>query len=140
MKRAPASPSELRQTLRAIFQSLPRDFGIFGESVIEDPSPTFQSVLREFVYFFARDLDQFSKRQIRRFADLVATGIETPGALEHALVTCFLEPMHQLGVESRLRPFLSQEVLRAAQGVSRTIVRSGADHGCGVERAFRAIH
>jgi hypothetical protein len=106
MKTAPRSPSELTAALGAIFPSLPRDFGSSGESVLADAEPTYHSVLREFAYFFGRNLSEFSDRQLRRFAELVVRCIAVHGPLENAFDTCFLEHLQQLGVESRLRPFL----------------------------------
>lgn len=107
MKTAPRSPAELRDTLAAIFPSLPRAFASSGESVFADAGPTCHSVLREFADYFAKDLSHFSDRQLRRFADLVARSVSVPGPLERAFDTCFLEHTRRLGVESRLRPFLS---------------------------------
>lgn len=107
MKTAPRSPAELSETLVGIFPSLPRDFGSSGESVLAEADPTYHSVLREFAYFFAKDLDQFSDRQLRRFGDLVARSMASPGPLENAFDTCLLEHTRQLGVEPRLRPFLA---------------------------------
>ena len=107
MKAVPRSPSELKETLARIFPSLPRDFGSSGESVLADAEPTYHSVLREFAYFFARDVNQYTDRQLRRFAELVARSIATPGELGEAFDTWRLESMRQSGVESRFGPFLS---------------------------------
>ena len=93
MKTAPHSPSELREALAAVFPSLPRDFGSSGESVFVAAEPTYHSVLREFAYFFGRDLDQYSDRQLRRFAELVARSVAAGGPLADAFSTCFLEHM-----------------------------------------------
>jgi hypothetical protein len=106
MKSLPRSPTELSEILATIFPSLPREFASSGESVLEHAGPTYHSVLREFAYLLARDLDQFPDRQLRRFADLVVRSVATPGPLENAFNTCLLEHAPQLGIESRLRPFL----------------------------------
>jgi hypothetical protein len=113
MKAAPRSPIELSDALAAIFPSLPRDFGSSGESVLADADPTFHSVLREFAYFFAKDLNQFSDRQLRRFADLVARSVASSGTLGNAFDTAFLEHTRQIGVDSRLRPFLAAAMKEA---------------------------
>jgi hypothetical protein len=108
MKPAPRSPPELKDALARIFPLLPRDFGAHGESVLEDAGPTYHSVLRDFAHFFARDIDQFSDRQLRRLAELVARSMAAPGALEHAMDTCFLEHARQLAVvDRRFAPFLA---------------------------------
>ena len=107
MKTAPRSPAELTQALLAIFPSLPRDFASSGESVISDADPTYHSVIREFAQFFAKNVDQFSDRQLRRFAELVARSIAVPGDLENAFDTCFLEHTRQLRVDARFDPFLA---------------------------------
>jgi hypothetical protein len=107
MKTAPRSPAELTAALLAIFPSLPRDFASSGESVISDADPTYHSVIREFAYFFAKNADQFSDRQLRRFAELVSRCTTTPGDLANAFDTCFLEHTVQLRVDARLHPFLA---------------------------------
>ena len=105
MKAPPGSPSELARRLAAIFPSLPRDFGSSGESVLEAAGPTFQSVLREFAYFFGRDLDQFPDRQLRRLAEFIAACRAEPGALADAM-EAFLDDLRELD-SPRLQPLLS---------------------------------
>ncbi|AEG94340.1 hypothetical protein [Ramlibacter tataouinensis] len=107
MKSLPQSASELRNTLQAIFPSLPADFASSGESVFADAGPTYHSVMREFAYFFAKDVDRFTDRQLRKFAELVARALAAPGALGNAIDTCFLEHARQLKIDQRLEPFLS---------------------------------
>ena len=103
----PRSPSELRDALAAIFPSLPRGFGEQGESVFEDAGPTDQSVLRDFAYFFAKDIDQFSDRQLARLASLVVRAMAAPGPLAEAMDECFLAQARELKVDGRLAPFLA---------------------------------
>jgi hypothetical protein len=74
--------------------------------VLADADPTYHSVMREFAHFFAKDVDRYSDRQLRRFAELVVRSTSTPGDLQNAFETCFLEHTGQLRVEARLRPFL----------------------------------
>jgi hypothetical protein len=107
VKNLPQSPSELRDALAAMFSTLPRGFGEQGESVFEDAGPTYDSVLRDFAYFFAKDIDQFTDRQLNRFAAFVVRATESPGPLESAMETCFLEQIRQLKVEDRFEPFLA---------------------------------
>jgi len=106
MKTAPRSPAELAEALRAIFPSLPRDFGASGESVFVDVGPTYPSVLREFAYFLVKDLQEFSDRQLRRFAELVTRSLAEGGELADAIRTCLLPPMRQPQVQGRLAAFL----------------------------------
>jgi hypothetical protein len=106
MKSAPRSPSELRDALAAIFPALPRDFGVSGESVLEEAGPTYHSVMRDFAYFFVKDLDRFPDRQLGRLAKLVVRALATPGPLENAMQTCFLEHTRQVKLARRFEPFL----------------------------------
>ena len=110
MKPPPRSPSELAQRLVAIFPSLPRDFGASGESVLESAGPTFQSVLREFAHFFARNLDQFPDRQLRRLVDFIAACRAEPGPLAQAM-DALLEELRELQ-DARLQPLLAAPALR----------------------------
>jgi hypothetical protein len=107
MKPPPESPALLKDAVAAIFPALPREVGASGESVFEDAGPTYQSLLREFVYFFAKNIDQFSDRQLRRFAELVARSTAAPGPLADAMETCFLAQLQQLKVDGRFAPFLA---------------------------------
>ena len=107
MKSAPSSPSELRKALAAIFPMLPRDFGEQGESVFESAGPTYDSMLRDFAQFFAKNADQLTERQLVRLAELVVRARATPGPLEDAMGTCFLDATRELRVHDRLEPFLA---------------------------------
>jgi hypothetical protein len=106
MKSAPRSPTELSEALRAIFPSLPRDFGASGESVFVDAGPTYSSVLREFAYFLAKDMQAFPDRQLRRFAELVAHSAAAGGELADAIEDCLLPQLRRPQVHVRLAPFL----------------------------------
>ena len=106
MKSLPRSATELTQALQAIFPSLPRNFGASGESVFVDAGPTFHSVLREFGYFLARDLQEFSDRQLRRFGELVSRAAADDGDLGDAIRTCLLPQIEAPEVQRRVGPFL----------------------------------
>jgi len=106
-KPLPHTADELAHRLASIFPSLPRDFGSSGESVLADAEPTYQSVLREFSYFFARDLDQYADRSLRRFAELVAQGVAAGGELEAAFRACLVDALDELGARERFGPFLA---------------------------------
>lgn len=101
------SASELRAALAALFPALPRDVGACGESVFEDAGPTFHSVLREFAHFFARDIEQFSDRQLRRFAELVVRSERAGGDLADAMKNCLLAQAGPLKFDRRFDPFLA---------------------------------
>jgi hypothetical protein len=105
VKAPPRSPSELAARLAAIFPSLPRDFGSSGESVLQAAGPTFQSVLRDFAYFFGRELDQFPDRQLRRLAEFIAACRAEHGPLADAM-EAFLDDLGELD-SPRLQSLLS---------------------------------
>ena len=105
--KVPRTPAELKAALSAIFPALPRDFGDVGESVFEAASSTFPSVLREFTEFFAREMDRFPDRQLRRLAELVVRSTAAPGPLADAMESCFLQTLRELRVDARLAPFLA---------------------------------
>jgi hypothetical protein len=107
MKSPPQSPSQLADALAAIFPTLPRDFASSGESVLEDAGPTDHSVMREFSHFFSKEVDQFSDRQLRRFAEFIARCVATPGPLQDAVETCFLQQALQSRSAARFQPFLA---------------------------------
>lgn len=101
------SPSELRDALAAIFPSLPRDFGASGESVFRDAGPTCRSLMRDFLYFFDRDIDRFTDRQLRRLAELVVRLTAAEGAPADAIGACFLEHARRVNIDRRFGPFLA---------------------------------
>jgi hypothetical protein len=105
----------LKDAIAAIFPALPREVGDAGESVFNAAGPTYQSLLREFAYFFERNADQSSDRQLRRFAELVARAVATPGPLASAMETCFLDHIRPLKAMERFEPFFvaAQESARS---------------------------
>jgi hypothetical protein len=106
MKPAPRSPDDLRVALAAVMPSLPRGFGVEGESVFTVAGPTHPSVLREFAFFFGKNRDQFTDRQLRRLADLLARCLAAGGPLAEAMEACLLEPTRQLKGDQRLEVFV----------------------------------
>lgn len=103
MKPLPRTSAELKDTLAAIFPGLPRDFGTWGESVLEDAGPTYASLLREFALHFERHADEFPDRQLRRFAELVVRCEEAGGPIAGAMREAVLE---QQAADSRFAAFL----------------------------------
>ena len=75
--------------------------------MFEDAGPTYQSVLRDFAHVFAKDIGQYSDRQLTRLATLVVRAIETPSALGSAMEECFLAEARELKVYDRIAPFLA---------------------------------
>src|SRR4051812_3821802 len=109
MKRLPQSSAELKDALAAIFPGLPRDFGAWGESVLESAGPTPHSLVREFALHFERNADQFPERQLRRLAELTARCTAAGGPMADAFATCLVEPLRD---DPRAARFM--EMLRAA--------------------------
>jgi hypothetical protein len=113
VKSPPRTPAELSDLLARIFPALPREFGEEGESVFHAAGPTYPSVLRDFAYFFQRNADQFTARQMGRFADLVVAGLATPGPLAAAM-QAFIEQTRQLRLYDRIAPHLEAAEKRLA--------------------------
>jgi hypothetical protein len=107
MKPVPRTPDQLARALVAIFPSLPRDFGVSGESVFVSAGPTYDSILREFAYFFGKNTLVFTPRQLRRLGELVAQALAAGGDLAEAMETCFLQPTRQLPHRELFTPYLS---------------------------------
>ncbi|MBC5786144.1 hypothetical protein H8N03_24610 [Ramlibacter sp. USB13] len=105
MKKLPATSAELKDALAAVFPGLPRDFGAWGESVLEDAGPTYASLLREFALYFERNADTFPDRQLRRFAELVVRCEQAGGPIAEALQACVVGPLAQ-APDSRFGAFL----------------------------------
>ena len=110
MKRLPQSSAELKDALAAIVPGLPRDFGAWGESVLESVGPTPHSLMREFALHFERNADRLPERQLRRFAEFTARCMEAGGPMADAFATCLVEPLRD---DARAARFT--ELLRAAR-------------------------
>ncbi len=107
MKSVPRTPDELKHALAAIFPALPRDFGALGESVLEDAGPTLDSVMREFTLFSTRTIEQVPDRQLRRFAQLVASCLAAGGEVAQAMQAA-LDEMRTEPAWDRFAQFLAQ--------------------------------
>lgn len=103
----PQSPEQLCKTLLDIF---PRFKEALDRNENEDNSSplTYQSVMMDFTYFFGKEQDSFSEKQLCQFASLVNTAVMKSGPLENAFATCFLEHLHQIKVTKLLNPHLSK--------------------------------
>ena len=97
MKPVPETSAQLKDALASLFPTLPRDFGAWGESVLEDAGPTYHSLMREFALYFERNVDQFPDRQLRRFAELVARCLAEGGPVADAMQACLVVPLQQQG-------------------------------------------
>lgn len=82
--------------------------------MFEDAGPTFQSLMREFLYFFGKDIDRFTDRQLRRLAGLLVRSTAAAGPLAEAIDTCFTEHVRQINIDRRFGPFLAAAEKTAA--------------------------
>ena len=110
MKPVPETSAQLKGALASLFPTLPRDFGAWGESVLEDAGPTHHSLMREFALYFERNADQFPDRQLRRFAELVARCLAEGGPVADAMQACLVAPLRQQG--SRFDALLTSAMQR----------------------------
>lgn len=63
---------------------------------------TFHTLMFDFTPFFGRNINAFSEKQMRGFAELVNLAIQVPGPLENAMSTGFLEHTKQIHVNREL--------------------------------------
>ena len=109
MNSLPNSPEGLQDFLVGVFPSFATIVEAEKQECAAEPTDlTFHHVMRDFAWFFAKDLDAFSEQQVARVGEFLRLVLETEGTLENATSTCFLEHAHQLGVEKKLRPWLSR--------------------------------
>ena len=113
MKSNPQSPDELKAALAAIFPSLPRDFGAWGESVLAEAGPTCDSLLREFAEFLGRNIDQLPDRTLRRFAELVARCRSAGGPVAESFTRVLLPEAQADATLERLQGVLQDTVRRS---------------------------
>ena len=88
-------------------------FGIFPQcrdsyQPIHDEPASFHSALIAFSPLVTAALNNCSKADLLRFAELVNSAVESGGVLENAFATCLLEHLGQLGASNTLRPYLSR--------------------------------
>ena len=105
MKPAPASLDEFIAELVAIFP----DFAKRIEPLENDEELSYHSLLL-FVFnpFFAKHIEEFTPKQLKRFAELVVRCVNAPGPVENALDTCFLEHTRQMKVNKQLNAYLRE--------------------------------
>ena len=108
MKSVPQTSSQLKGALAAICPALPRDCGAWGESVLQDAGPTWNSLRREFALYLERNNDQFPDRQLRRLADLVVRCLDAGGPLAAAMKACIVEPARQQAFGPRFAGLLAE--------------------------------
>jgi len=101
MRTAPATPDQLRVALIALFPT-------FEPEIDADSETTFHSLMLKFTPFFGKHIRSFTEKQMRGFADLISLAIESPGPLENAMSTCFLEHAKQIRVTRELKVAMKQ--------------------------------
>jgi hypothetical protein len=108
MSNRPESPELLRLQLGLLLPSFIAD--------CEDPNPlppeedepeTFHRVMREFMYSFSNATNSLSPAQLHKIGNLINEAVERNDNLENAVVTCFLEHLHQVRALKVLWPYLS---------------------------------
>jgi hypothetical protein len=65
-------------------------------------------LLFHFNAFFGRNIGEFTSKQLKSFAELVARCCATPGHLENAWDTCFLEHTKQMKVRKQIDKYLRE--------------------------------
>lgn len=64
--------------------------------------------MREFTYYFGKEIDAISEKQLAKLAELLVLGTKVTGPLENAIDTCFLEHTRQTKVNRQLAPWLAK--------------------------------
>jgi len=88
MKSAPQTPHQLRDTLVCLFPEFEEEIDVdtsYGREI------TFHTLMFDFTPFFGKHVQSFSEKQMRGLSELINLSIESPGTLENAVSTCFLE-------------------------------------------------
>lgn len=79
------------------------------ELEVEDPEElNLHRVMMLFAQYFGANGNRFSEKQLRRLGEWLSSAVSTPGELENAVSTCFLEHIRQLRVNRLLAPYLSK--------------------------------
>ena len=105
------TPNALLDSMVTICPSFREAWETENPYLNEDGSFTFHSVFIEFASFFGSASFQSSTKQLQSIAALINSAIETPGALENAVSTCFLEHLVQIDGTKSLHPYLSKQAL-----------------------------
>jgi len=100
----PTSPSELAAQLSAIFPS----FHVELDEDEEYPDSFHSVLLFHFNSFFGKNVSEFTPKQFKAFAQLVARCCATPSRLENAWDTCFLEHTKQMRVNKQIGKYLRE--------------------------------
>jgi hypothetical protein len=104
MKPLPNSPAELESQLASIFPA----FAVKLDSDEEYPATYHSVLLFHFNSFFGKNVETFTPKQLKAFAELVTRCSAVPGDLENALDTCFLEHTKQMRVNKHLGKYLRE--------------------------------
>lgn len=75
----------------------------------EEEPETFHRVMREFTYSFGKAACSLSSAELRQIGNLVNETVDQSDDLENAVVTCFLEHLHQIHARKILWPYLSKK-------------------------------
>ena len=95
------TPNELLAVLKNIFPA-------FEADKYDTSDLTYHEVLRNFAYFYGKNNSRFTERQIKDFAGVVNSAVETGGDLENAFATSLLEHLGQIKSRKPLMSFLSR--------------------------------
>lgn len=104
MKPLPKTPPELASQLSAIFPT----FQVKLDPDEEYPHSFHSVLLFHFNSFFGGNVDEFTPKQLKDFAQLVARCCATPSDLENAWDTCFLEHTKQMRVNKQIGKYLRE--------------------------------
>jgi hypothetical protein len=81
------------------------------ETELENEEPgdlNLHRVMMIFGPYFAANQRAFSDKQLAKLGRWINQAVESGGNLENAVSTCFLEHLHQLKVNRKLVPYLSE--------------------------------
>ena len=99
----PTSPEELEEALFDIFPEYRANY----DGPFHEDTPTFHSVIMNFVPFFGANSTAFSTAQLKKFGVVINLATLEDGILGNAISTCLLEHLHQINAGKILRPYLS---------------------------------
>lgn len=105
---------EVKIILTEIFPSYAEQLAE-DEKYDEEWGYTLHSLFRDFIYYFSKNIDGFSEKQLNKFAAFVNEAVEKDDDLENAISTCFLEHLYQVNIVKPLKPLLSKQVNKRGQ-------------------------